>query len=356
MRDPDQSSQWLLDHASPPIRYRVITDVLDGGLEDPDVEIARREVTTFPKARQIASRQLENGSWGNGIYRTTGYKTTGMKRPYESILHQLGRLIEYGWNYQNTAVSQCADKVLIPLLDQGNNTLWELSFYLNRHPELLPFLRRLLRDIALRLLCPAGYSNHPQVKDAITRGLAEIAAFLNHVKNKPLYRKARGKTVMVDGLFFPTQHFIMALAHTDWVHEIPQFRSLLQMYHDFIGQNSPLPDYYLLTKNGTIRHGHEAAFYHKEFYLRHPSFLLQDLETLSHLRLVDRTHQGQWLLDELLAHQDGDGRFRLRNPRKSTSFDYYLLEPKVRGRNIDPFTIDVTFRATLILHHLNYLV
>ena len=231
MRDPDKLSQWLLDNASSPIRYRVIRDILDGGLEDPEVDKARRGVTTFPKALDIASRQLKNGSWGDGIYWITKKDSVAKNRPYGSTLYQLGRLIEYGWDLRDEVVAKCADLVLIPSLNPENNTLWELSFYLNRHPELLPFLRRLLRDIALRLLCPAGYSDHPQVKDAITRGLTEIAAFLNHVKDKPLYREARGKAVMVDGLFFPTQHFMMALARTDWVHEIPQFRSLLQMYH-----------------------------------------------------------------------------------------------------------------------------
>jgi len=356
MRTPDQLSRWLLDNASEPIRYRVIKDILDGGLEDPDVDRAREAVLSFPEAKKIASRQLGNGSWGNGIYAIAARKTTGTNRLHESTLYQLGRLIEYGFDSRNDTVESCAGKVLIPLLNPENSTLWELSYHPKRHPDLLPFLRILLRDIALRLLCPAGYSSHPQVKDAIIRGLTEMAAFLNHAKRQPIYRQARGKTVMVDGLHFPTYHFLRAVACADWVHEIPQFRALLEMYIQFIGENSPLPDYYLLSKNSAHRHGHEAAFQSKEFYLQHPSMLLQELEILARLGMVDRTEQGQWLLDELLAHQDGDGHFRIPEYRKSRSFDYYMVEPHVRGRDIDPMTIDMTFRGALILHYLNYFV
>jgi hypothetical protein len=356
MRDPDTLSQWLLHNASAPIRHRVIIDILRGGLENPDVENARREMLAFPIARKIASQQLKDGSWGQAIYWIAAPKTTKIKRPYGSTLYRLGRLIEYGWDQRQNAVHKCAKSVLIPLLHPENNNLWELQFYMRRHPDLLPFLRRLLRDIALRLLCPAGYSNHKDVKDATIRGLSEIGAFLNHLRDNPLYTEARGKTVMAGEMIFPTRHFMMALAHTQWVHEVPQFRALLQMYYDFVGENSPLLDYYLLTQTGTVRHGHEAAFLPKDHYLSHPSSLLQELETLARLGVVDRTQQGQWLLDELLAHQDGDGRFRLKDPRHNPPFDYYMLEPKVRGRNIDPYTIDTTFRATLILHHLNYLV
>ncbi len=187
MRNPDTLTQWLLDHASAPIRYRVIMDILDGGLEDPDVERARREMINFPTAQKIISRQLDNGSWGNCIYWISGAKTTGTKRPYEATIYQMGRLIEYGFDARDAPVARCAQQILLPLLHPENDTLWELSFYLKSHPDLKPFLRLLLRDIALRLLCPAGYADHPLVHDALTRGLSEIAAFLNHSKSKPLY-------------------------------------------------------------------------------------------------------------------------------------------------------------------------
>lgn len=317
---------------------------------------AREDMLSFSEAKKIASRQQCNGSWGNGIYAVAARKTTGTERLHESTLYQLGRLVEYGFDSGNKTVESCADKVLIPLLNPENNTLWELSYYPERHPDLLPFLRTLLRDIALRLLCPAGYNNHTQVKEAIIRGLTELAAFLNRAKRQPIYRQAGGKTVMVGGVYFPTHHFLRAVAHAGWVHEIPEFRGLLGMYVDFIGENSPLPDYYLLSKKGALRHGHEAAFRSKEFYLQSPSILMQELEILARLGMVERTEQGQWLLDELLAHQDGDGCFRIPEYRKSRSFDYCMLEPYVHGRDIEPFTIDMTFRGALILHYLNYLV
>jgi hypothetical protein len=356
MRTPDRLSQWLLDNASAPIRHRVIRDILDGGLEDPAVERAHEEVVKFPAAEKIVSRQLDNGSWGNSIYGITARMTAEVRRPYESTLYQMGRLVEYGFDTRDDPVTICAEKVLLPLLQSDNTKLWDLTFYIKRHPDLLPFLRALLRDIALRLLCPAGYSNHPSVKDAIIRGLGEMAAFLNHAKVKPLFGRSHGRTVMADGLYFPTYHFLRALGYADWVHEVPQFRQLLEIYIDFVGEHSPLPDYYLSDKGGTIRHGHEAAFHSKEFYLRHPSLMLQELEALAHLGMVDRTAQGRWLLEELLICQDGDGRFRFPGLGGTKTFDYYMLEPKVRGRDIDPSTIDATFRATLILYHIDYLI
>jgi hypothetical protein len=356
MHTPNRLSKWLLENASAPIRYRVVRDILDGGLEDPGVEKAREAVINFPAANRIISLQRDNGSWGNSIYAIAARKTGDVRRPYESTLYQLGRLIEYGFDSRDRPVAVCAEKVLLPSIKPDNNRLWELGYYTKNHPDLLPFLRALLRDIALRLLCPAGYADHPLVKDAVIRGLTEMAAFLNRAKQGSIYRQSRGRIVMPAEYFFPTHHLLRALGHTGWVHEVRQFRELLGLYIDFISENSPLPDYYLSDRGGTIRHGHEAAFHSKGFYLRYPSVMLQDLETLSRLGAVDRTGQGRWLLEELLIRQDGDGRFRFPTLTRRRTFDYYLLEPKLRGRDIDPSTIDATFRAALILHLTNYLI
>ncbi len=39
---------WLLDTAAAPIRYRVLTELLDLGRDDPDVQKVRQEMLLYP--------------------------------------------------------------------------------------------------------------------------------------------------------------------------------------------------------------------------------------------------------------------------------------------------------------------
>ena len=81
---------WLLDTACAPIRYRVLTELLDRGRDDPDVQQARQEMLVYPEALRLQKTQRKDGSW-------RGVILAGDTRKYENCLENaLYRLFELG--------------------------------------------------------------------------------------------------------------------------------------------------------------------------------------------------------------------------------------------------------------------
>ena len=52
---------WLLETASPPIRYRVLTELLGLGRDDLDVQKARADVLAYGPAAQLKRTQRSEG-------------------------------------------------------------------------------------------------------------------------------------------------------------------------------------------------------------------------------------------------------------------------------------------------------
>ena len=59
---------WLLENASAPIRYRVLTELLDKGRDDPEVQQLRQETLTYAPALQLQRKQRKDGTWGGKIH------------------------------------------------------------------------------------------------------------------------------------------------------------------------------------------------------------------------------------------------------------------------------------------------
>ena len=103
---------WLLDTAAPPIRYRVLTELLGLGRDDPDVQKARQDTLSYGPALQLQKNQRKDGTWAGVIH-------AGDPRKYNnSTENVLYRLFEFGWNremchgvsgsrlYRNSAISR----------------------------------------------------------------------------------------------------------------------------------------------------------------------------------------------------------------------------------------------------------
>jgi len=59
---------WLLENAGPPIRYRVLTELLDRSKDDPDVVKTRQAVLLYPPALALSRKQRKDGTWGGQIH------------------------------------------------------------------------------------------------------------------------------------------------------------------------------------------------------------------------------------------------------------------------------------------------
>jgi len=59
---------WLLETACAPIRYRVLTELLERGRDDPDVQKVRQEIMTHSPAVRLQRTQRKDGTWGGRIH------------------------------------------------------------------------------------------------------------------------------------------------------------------------------------------------------------------------------------------------------------------------------------------------
>ncbi len=74
---PSPAIPWLLDAATPSIRYLTLTRLLDLPLDNPDVLQARRDIQQVGPVPAILGRQSDHGSWvGERSYYTPKYTST----------------------------------------------------------------------------------------------------------------------------------------------------------------------------------------------------------------------------------------------------------------------------------------
>ena len=96
---------WLLDNGSAPIRYRVLTELLERPKDDPDVQQARLDIAAYGPAHEYQRKQRKDGSWGGRIH-------AGDPKKFQvSIETVMGKLFEYGW-LRDTKPVQIAAKTL----------------------------------------------------------------------------------------------------------------------------------------------------------------------------------------------------------------------------------------------------
>ena len=79
---------WLLENACAPIRYRVLTELLDRRRDDPQVVELRKDVLNDAAARKLERTQRKDGSWegdGVGAVYGTAIALTILQLPYSLV-------------------------------------------------------------------------------------------------------------------------------------------------------------------------------------------------------------------------------------------------------------------------------
>ena len=61
------TTEFLLENGSPPLVYRLLSEVLSVSDTDLRLQNARRDVLAFPPAMRLARLQRKDGSWGGTI-------------------------------------------------------------------------------------------------------------------------------------------------------------------------------------------------------------------------------------------------------------------------------------------------
>ena len=166
---------WLLRHASPPLRYRALTEVARLTPKETD-QVASLPFTHRP-ALMLSLSQSPDGTWGGGI----------LSLPAAGASHFGGigtvpavrRLIEYGW-HKDTPPLLHARRVLFRLLaeDDDPSFLFELGASHSGDEDAVRRGRTLLRDASAAALAQAGYETDPRLRGAARRILTRMADYL----------------------------------------------------------------------------------------------------------------------------------------------------------------------------------
>jgi hypothetical protein len=142
---------WLLENACAPIRYRVLTELLDRSKDDPDVLAARQAVLEYPPAVTLQRKQRKDGTWGGQIH------AGDAKKLEPSVENALTLLYEMAWGRDTKPVRQAAATLRGFLTSKKDLKFYEFAKVVKADEKRERYYRWYLRTIALGLLVRGGY-------------------------------------------------------------------------------------------------------------------------------------------------------------------------------------------------------
>jgi len=349
---------WLMENAASPIRYRVLTELLDRGRDDADVQEARREMLAYPPARQLERTQRKDGTWGGHVH-------AGDPRKYQpSLENGLLRLFEYGQDRETKVVRNAAKALRQYMTVKKDIKFFELAKAIKADERRERYYRVFLRNLSLSLLIRAGYTEDKNrtsvlelldatagfVDDPVSRDpVEEIGAAL------PLIRAEAWKP---DYPYLPDLYALRVFASCPWLLDGELAKMRLKKVFDYV--LSPTyqrlaPDLGLVrTAKGTFPKGHGVRIHPPEHYQKkgHLDELLVILEMFARLGLINRYPLLMAHLEWLQSQQGKEGRWNLSTKLIQDSSRWTsLLRIEKDWRSPIRKEADLTFRMLLILKH-----
>jgi hypothetical protein len=349
---------WLLENASAPIRYRVLTELLDQSPDDPEVKKAKLETFEYAPALQLQRKQRKDGTWGGKIH-------AGDPRSYELCLENVAcTLFEYGWN-RDTKPVRAAAKVLRTFMTQKKEIkLFEFQKVIKADETRERYYRWFLRILALGLLIRAGYTD-----ERSRTGVLELLDLTSGFVDNPISRNpvdeigASHPLIRADAwnrgyAFIPDLYTTRVLAASPWLLDGELAKMRLKKIFDYVMSpvyQSMAPSIGLVrTAKGSFVKGHGIRVLTVDEYQKqgHLDELLVVLELLSRLGLLNRYPRLMAHLEWLHSQQSREGRWNLATKLMSdTSRWTALLRVEKDWRSPVRKEADMTFRMLLIFKY-----
>ncbi len=225
---------WLLENACAPIRYRVLTELLDRRRDDPQVVELRKDVVNDAAARKLERTQRKDGSWAGTVH-------AGDPRRFQaSIENGLCRLFELGWDRDAKAVRTAAKTLRTYLTAKRDVPFFEFTKAIKADERREQYFRWYLRILALGLLVPAGYVDDRsrlavlELLD-LTAGFVDSPVSRNPVEeigaSLPLIRSAAFRQNYV---FLPDLYILRVFAHSPWLLDGEMAKMRLKKVFDYV--------------------------------------------------------------------------------------------------------------------------
>ncbi len=349
---------WLMENASAPIRYRVLTELLETSKDDPAVQQARLEAMAYSPALQFQRKQRKDGTWGGMIH-------AGDPRKFElSLENVLTKLFEYGW-YRDTKPVQAAAKTLRGFLTAKRDLkFFEFAKVVKADETRERYYRWFLRIVALGLLVRAGYLDE-RCRSGILELLDSAAGFVDKPVSRspteeigashPLIRYEAWK----DGYaFIPDTYITRVFAFSPWLLDGEMAKMRLKKIYDYVlspTYQEIAPEMGLVrTVKGSFIKDHGIKLYPMDHYQKKGAVdeMLVQLELFARLGLINRYPMLMSHLEWLQGQQGKDGRWNLPTKMLSDSSRWiHLLRIEKDWRSPSRKEADMTFRVLVIFKH-----
>ncbi len=349
---------WLLDNACAPVRYRVLTELLERGRDDPDVQQARQDMLSYPPATALVKRQKKDGTWGTAVH------AADPRKFQLCVENALGSLFEYGWTRDTKTVRVAAKTLRSFLTAKRDLKLYEFQTVVKADPRRERYYRWFLRILALGLLIRAGY-----LDERSRQGILELLELTAGFVEDPISRNpteeigAKHPLIRQDAWregypFLPDMYVLQVFAYSPWLLEGELAKVRMKKVFDYVmtaGYQELAPELGLVrTAKGTFVKGHGVRFRPLEYYQKHGSIdeLLVGLELMARLGLVNRYPLLIAHLEWLQSQQGKDGRWNLPTKLWSDNSRWtHLLRLEKDWRSPARKEADMTFRVLLILKY-----
>lgn len=347
---------WLLENACPPIRYRVLTELLDRDKDDPEVQKVRLEVMAYGPALKLQRTQRKDGTWGGKLH-------AGEPKKYEpSLENGLCQLYEMGWNRDSKPVKHAAATLRSFLTQKRDLKFFEYAKLVKADERRERYYRWFLRILSLGLLIRGGYQDD-RSRLAVLELLELCAGFVDDPVSRnpteeigashPLIRTAAWKR---DYPFLPDLYLLRVFAYSPWLLDGELAKMRLKKISDYVlGETYQrlTPDLGLVrTAKGSFPKGGGIRLRSVDYYQKNGNLdeLLVFMELLARLGLLNRYPQLMAHLEWLHGQQSKEGRWNVASKLLSESSRWTaLLRLEKDWRSPARKEADITFRVLLIL-------
>ncbi len=308
---------WLLETASAPIRYRVLTELMELGRDDPEVQKVHVELATYGPGLQLQRKQRKDGTWGGQVH-------AGDPRKFSpSLENGMWRLFEYGWNRDMRAVRDGAKALRTFLTAKKDLKFFEFAKLVKADERRERYYRWFLRILALGLLIRAGYQEEKN-RLAVLELLDLTAGFVDNPASRRPVEEIGASLPLIraegwrDGYaFLPDLYTCLVFAHSPWLLDGELAKMRLKKVFDYV--MSPTyqklaPDLGLVrTAKGSFVKGHGLRIRPLDDYQKHGRLdeLLVIFDLLARLGLINRYPLLISHFDWLHSQQARDGRWNL---------------------------------------------
>jgi hypothetical protein len=344
----------LRAHASAPIKWRTVNDILPpGSASTADYEALKAELLQTKHVVQVLKKQKPTGLWGDNILglapnKTLGYKDVGTVSQYRHLL-------ELGLPRDERAF-RLTERVFYRLLsrDEAPDLLFEYKGSAKGNPELVTWTRSLYREGATVALANAGLIEDPRVRGSAHRIATDISTFLRgEMSAKPLIRKG-SRQILHPEAYPPTTMSVAIIAYMPTLQR--ERAGFVERLCAFLAEPEPKKKYVIALGRKTL-----PPVYHllgnpievdRTGNAKDLPLTLHWIEILVRLGMLHTNEAAVRALQRLMSEVDSQGVWAPKNlralPKSPSRLADFAFPLEQEPKTLEKRQADVTFRLALI--------